>query len=306
MPNVTTHSPHAATLDISRADSALCAVLVRLLEPIARLSLAFGITFAKVEEVLKRVFVQEAVALHPETPSHGLVSRISTATGINRREVTRLTAAASAERTVRQPVSAELIARWVTDNAYCEQGGTPRTLRRQGPAPSFESLAKTITRDVHFRSILEELTRLGLVAYNGDDDSVTLTSTDFTPHDDAVQLLELLGNNVGDHLVAAVANVTGNGPKHLEQAVFADELSEESAAVLKPIITAHWQALRNELVPAITALIEEDRRAGRNQDQRVRVGLYSFAETAPVCESKPRRVRGVRRLSTAAKEETQP
>ena len=110
MPNVTTHSPHAATLDISRADSALCAVLVRLLEPIARLSLAFGITFAKVEEVLKRVFVQEAVALHPETPSHGLVSRISTATGINRREVTRLTAVASAERTVRQPVSAELIA----------------------------------------------------------------------------------------------------------------------------------------------------------------------------------------------------
>lgn len=306
MPNVTTHSPNVATLDINRADSALCAVLSRLLEPIARLSLAFGITFAKVEEVLKRVFVQEAIALDPEAPSHGLVSRISTATGINRREVTRLTGATPAERAVRQPVSAELIARWTTDSTYCDQEGTPRILRRQGPAPSFESLAKAITKDVHFRSILEELTRLGLVVYNGDDDCVTLGNTDFVPQGDAAQMLELLGHNVGDHLVAAVANVTGNGPKHLEQAVFADELSAESAAALKPVITAHWQALRNELVPTITALIEADRRAGRNQDQRVRIGLYSFAETASVCPIKPRRGRGVRRLSTAVKEETLP
>jgi hypothetical protein len=32
------------------------------------------------------------------------------------------------------------------------------------------------------------------------------------------------------------------------------------------------------MVPAITTLIEADKRAGREQDQRVRIGLYSFSD----------------------------
>ena len=38
----------------------------------------------------------------------------------------------------------------------------PRALPRVGPAPSFESLAQEVTRDVHPRALLEELLRLKL------------------------------------------------------------------------------------------------------------------------------------------------
>lgn len=293
------------TLDNTSMDSALGGVLSRVLDPVARLCLAFGITFAKVEEALKRSFVQEALAVHPEAAGHGMVSRISTATGINRREVTRLTSAEPPARATRQPVAAELIARWCTDPAYRDPEGGSRTLRRQGPAPSFESLAHAITRDVHFRSVLDELTRLGMVCYNGDEDSVTLTRTDFVPQADTGQMLDLLAENVGDHLAAAVDNVTASGPQHLEQAVFADELSAESAAALHPIITGHWQALRDQLVPVITGLIEADKQAGRSQDQRVRIGLYSFAEQAPSLQP-VRQGKARRRLRTAPQKETSP
>jgi hypothetical protein len=55
------------------------------------------------------------------------------------------------------------------------------------------------------------------------------------------------------------------------------------------------------MVPAITKLIEADKRAGRAQDQRVRIGLYSFSDTT---DSKPtQKGQAARRFrKTASKE----
>jgi hypothetical protein len=305
MANAETLHTGATTLDNNGPDSALCRVLARLLKPLARLCLAHGITFAAAEEILKRSFVQEAMALQQEAPEHGMVSRISTATGINRREVTRLTKEKTPVRAGKQPLASELIAHWTADHTYREPTGEPRILPRQGAAPSFEALAQKITRDVHPRSMFDELSRLGFIQYDEAADRVTLVRTDFVPHGDAGQMLGLLGDNVGDHLVAAVSNVTSDSSRHLEQAIFADELSTEAVAALRPLVTTHWQILRDAMVPAITDLIEADQRAGRKQDQRVRIGLYSFAETAADLQP-PNRGKAVRRLRTASPEGSHP
>jgi len=276
--SINTKSDEAA-YDINSEGTALFRTLSRLLVPLARLCLANGITFATVEEILKRSFVQEAKALQPGAPEHGMVSRISTATGINRREVTRLTKLEAPELTTKQPLASEILARWTTDHSYRNQDGVPSMLNRLGPAPSFEALAQTVTRDVHHRSMLDELIRLDLVSYDESLDLVSLTRNDFVPRCDSQQMLNFLGDNVGDHLNAAIANVLHDGNSHLEQAVFADELSTESIEALLPLVMAHWKALREDMVPAITALIEADKLAGRAQDQRVRIGLYTFADT---------------------------
>jgi hypothetical protein len=273
-------SPPMHTADPGRSpDETLMEAVTRLLAPLARLCLANGVTFAAVEEMLKRAFVQEANALQPGAPAHGTVSRISTATGITRREVTRLISSDPAARPTNPPLASQVFARWTTDPSYQNRNGAPRPLKRQGTAPSFESLAQSITRDVHPRSLLGELIRLGLASHDEARDRVTLTRTSFVPEGDSRQMLHFLGSNVGDHLEAAVTNVLKDGRQHTEQAVFADELSAESAEALRPLVEAQWQALRDALVPALTALIEADAAAGRPQDQRVRIGLYSFSET---------------------------
>ena len=259
-------------------DSVLAKIINRLLFPLARLCLANGVTFAAVEELLKQAFVQEANALQPEAPMHGSASRISTATGLTRREVTRLIKSETPVRSSKPPIGTEVFARWTTDPKYQDHDRSPSVLKRQGPAPSFEALAQSITRDVHPRSMLDELVRLGLVHYDEDLDSVFLTRNEFVPKGDSQQMFDLLGDNVGDHLDAAVANVLHDGSRHLEQAIFADELSAESIKILHPIITGKWKALRDAMVPTITALIESDRLAGRLQDQRIRIGLYTFEE----------------------------
>lgn len=264
------------------ADSVFDRVLHRLLLPVARLCLRHGITFAVAAEKLKHAFVREAVALRPETAGHGLVSRVATATGINRREVTRLTRAATPQRTTRQPLAAELIALWVTSPSYLDAQGNPAALPRSGAAPSFEALARKITRDRHPRAMLEELVRLGFARHDQDSDLVLLLKTDFVPEGDACQMLSFLGENVGDHLEAAVENIAGNAEPHLEQAVFADELSAESVAALRPLIAARWHELRSGMVPVLADMIEADRTTGRVQNQRIRLGLYSYAEPMAV------------------------
>lgn len=280
-----TTTSHTTTLDVTSQNTALSGTLNRLLVPLARLCLANGVTFAAAEEILKRAFVQEAAAIQPGVPSHGTVSRISTATGLNRREVTRLTRSDEPIRPTKPPLVSELFARWTTAPAYRGHNDEPCVLKRQGPAPSFESLAHSITRDVHPRSLLDELVRLGLAHHDQECDCVTLCHSEFVPSGDSLQMLGLLGDNVGDHLDAAVANVLRDDRRHLEQAIFADELSAESIETLRPLVTAHWQALRDAMVPAITKLIEADRLAGRKQDRRVRIGLYTYTESTPEIEA---------------------
>jgi hypothetical protein len=281
MSPLTLEPTHTATSDTVSPDEAVIGTVSRLLAPLARLCLANGVTFAAVEEMLKRAFVQEANNLHPGAPSHGTVSRISTATGIRRREVTRLIQSESPVLPAKPPHATQVFARWTTDPALQDQDGAPCPLKRQGTVPSFETLAQSVTRDVHPRSMLDELIRLGLASYDEANDSVMLTRTEFVPDADARQMLDFLGDNVGDHLDAAVANVLKDGCQHFEQAVFADELSVESIETLRPLVSAQWQALRDALVPTLTELIEADARAGRPQNQRVRIGLYSFTEPTP-------------------------
>jgi len=265
-------------------DSVLIGILNRLIVPLARLCLANGITFATAVDVLKQAFVHETIALQPNAPMHGTVSRVSTATGINRREVTRLIKIEAPKRQTKPPIAVEIFARWAANAAWRDQAGAPLILNRQGPAPSFEALAQSITRDIHPRSMLDELIRLGLVHHDEDRDQVSLTRSDFVPKGDSQQMLGFLGDNVGDHLEAAVANVLGDGNSHLEQAVFADELSAESIKALHPLIMAQWQILRDAMVPVITSCIDADRLAGREQNQRVRIGLFSFAEATSTTE----------------------
>ena len=256
---------------------ALLQALDALLVPLARLAVAQGMPCATVEDLLRRAFVRAARNAHPTLAPHRAVSRIATATGLNRREVTRLTQAEAAPLP-RRSLSAEVFARWIGDPRYRDARGRPRKLPRQGAAPSFEALAQSVTRDVHPRSLLDELLRLGLAALDAAGDRVQLVQDAFVPRGDGERMLGFLGQNVGDHLDAAVANVLGDGRRHFEQAVYADELSAQSVDAVRELIAAQWRALSSALVPQLEQLIEADRTAGRTRDQRLRVGLFSYSD----------------------------
>lgn len=273
-------TPPAGT---SPEQQALHEALAGLMASVAHLGVARGLPYAAVEEMLRGAFVQAAAQAHPGLPEHRKVSRISTTTGLNRREVARLVqqqqAPAAAPRG--RSLVSEVFTHWRTQPPYRGADGRPVTLPRQGAAPSFETLAQAITRDVHPRSLLDELVRLGQARWDAADDTVSLQRETFVARDDMARQLGFLGDNVGDHLRAAVGNVLGGPARpHFEQAVFADGLSAESIDAVRPLVQAQWQALLAALVPALEARVEADAAAAVPPQGRVRVGLFSYHEGA--------------------------
>jgi Family of unknown function (DUF6502) len=231
-----------------------------------------------VAEMLKLAFVQAAADAHPGLLAHRKVSRISTTTGINRREVTRLTQQVPRAAASGRSAASEVFTHWRTQPPYRNEAGEPRTLPRQGGVPSFETLAQAVTRDVHPRSLLDELCRLGLAVWDLPADTVTLQREIFVPQGDRVRQLGFLGENVGDHLSAAIDNVLGDSHSHFEQAVFASGLSAESLQSVRPAIRAQWQALMAALVPALEARVAIDSQLQPEPSGRLRIGLYTYQQ----------------------------
>jgi hypothetical protein len=279
--------------------------LLAVLRPLASLAVDHGVQFGQLEELLKRAMVE--AALHA-TAGEGRraappVSRLSVITGIHRKEVKRLAEGPGldAVRAESTP-AAQLFTRWLTDPAWQGADGRPRPLsRRTGaePTPGFEELARSVTTDVHPRTLLDELLRLELASVDDRADTVRLRSDAFVPAGRMEALLAFLGANVGDHLAAARANVaarlragaSGTPPApFVEQALFADELSADSAALAGDSARAFWSTLLSALAPELQRLEQADRSAGRPADHRVRIGLYCYSEpmAAPPPSDEPR------------------
>jgi hypothetical protein len=261
-----------------------------VLVPLARLCVSQGLPFAQAEELFKRAYVREARAARRQRGDSASrdVSQVSMATGINRREVTRISAELQPRAVLRPAPATELFLRWISDKKLRRRDGSPRPLPRIGKAPSFESLALSITKHVHPRSLLDELRRLNLAQLDEASDIVTLQADRFVPQHDDGRLFGFLAANVGDHLAAATANVIHRDRRHFEQAVFTDDLSDTSAHELRHLAQKQWSTLAAALVPELERLIAEDRAAGRAASQRARIGLFSYHEPLQENRDEPR------------------
>lgn len=260
---------------------ALLAALGQVLKPFAKLSLAKGIPIQAVEELVRHAYVDAAKQACDGNNPDRLTSRISTMTGLTRREVGRIQQMSTPELPATRSAATDLLTHWTTQKEYVNKQKKPIAIPRQGPAPSFEALAAKVTKDVHPRSLLAEMIRLNLLAHSKTTDTVALLEDIFVPNDDWPQMIGFLGTNVGDHLEAAVTNVLGDGHQHFEQALLADELSAESIQQAKALINDQWRDLITTLGPQLQALMDADKAAHRPQDQALRIGLYALSKAMP-------------------------
>jgi hypothetical protein len=267
---------HTEPQGLHADQQALLAVLAQLLQPLARLCLAKGMAIQTAEEVLRRAYVNAALHATGEPDNPRLTSRLSTMTGLTRREVDRLRAMTTPTQPTTRSVATEVLTYWATQSDYVNKKGKPLRLARTGDAPSFEALAASVTKDVHPKSILADMVRLGLVIHHEKNDTVALSKDMFVPQGDWPQLVGFMGTNVGDHLQASVDNVLGDGREHFEQALLADELSHASLQSAKALITAQWRELLTQLGPQLQALMDQDRALGRERTQQLRIGLYTY------------------------------
>ena len=251
---------------------------VRVLVPLVRLMIAKGVTFQLASEALKRAYVRSANEHFVEEDAAS-GTRLSLLTGLNRKEIRRLTSdEPGKERPPMASYATAVAAMWRTNRRWRDREGNPKILPRRttNNLLSFDDLVRAVTTDHRPAAVFDELVRLGIIEADGDN--VRLIPSNFFSPADLEDKLARLSENVEDHVAAAVANIIEPTPRFLEQSVFSDELSEASAATLQTLMRQEWQRSFNTVLEKAIALEADDVKHSRVANTRMRVGMYFYSE----------------------------
>lgn len=250
-----------------------------VLAPLVRLLLASGLDYTRLVAELKPLFIEQARLELTRSGQADTNSAISLLSGVHRKDVREWREDRLGARIAQGvSISSQVFARWVQDPLYRDRRKRPKPLLRVGAVPSFESLARSVTQDVHPYTLLTELIRLGLVTIEErkGKEYVVPNRDGFVPPRGSRELLELFAGNLSDHASAAVANLLGS-PPHLEQSVFAERITRESAEDLGVLARKLWAQARSELIA------EASRRYAADRDRddatyRARFGAYYWEQ----------------------------
>lgn len=274
--------------------AAVTAAVERLLAPLVRVLIHFGVTFPMLGTLLKRAYVETAIR-HFALAGRGISdSRVALLTGLHRKDISLLRH--RPEQAPARPATllAQVVSRWMGHPDWQDGAGRPLALPRAAEAgPSFEALVAGISRDIRPRTLLDELLRAGLVRETGDDRLELLGAAD-VPGGDIDRLAYYFGRNLADHLDAAGQNLTGQAPPHLERALAFDGLSPAAIATLEREAGELAMAMLLRLNARAVALAEADPPAPADI-RRFTAGVYVFsapdapAGSAPAAPTEPGR-----------------
>ena len=212
------------------SNSVFARVLRGLLRPLVRAMIAQGITAPALYRILKRIYVEVAEEDFRLDGERQTDSRISMLTGVHRRDVRAFRDGdASEEAAAQEKVTtiASVLGRWLANPEARGVDGNPRPLPRSGDDElSFESLVRSVSKDIRPRTVLDELDRQGLVEVS--DGMVHLKTDAFLGPADPDQKVYFFAENVGDHIAAAVENLLADEPAFMERAVFYNRLTSAS------------------------------------------------------------------------------
>jgi Family of unknown function (DUF6502) len=245
-----------------------------LMAPVVRWLLRSGVQYGAFAAALKTVFVEVASEELRRGGKKATDSALSVLSGVHRKDVRAISATSGEPELKSVSLASQVFTRWLTAARYRDASGKPRSLPRLGDRRSFEALAREVSTDVHPRTVLDELVRLGLVRLQGE--MVELKAQSFVPTSDDAELLALFAANAGDHLAAAVHNLTTTQPRFLEQSVFADGLSEQSAKELHKIARVLWAKAFERMVAEATKRCKADH--ATPAPNRIRFGVYYYGE----------------------------
>ncbi len=245
--------------------------------------IARGWLFPDVSEMLKELYVEECLENFQLEGKRLTDSRISLLTGLQRKDIKTLKSQLEHSPVEREPAGAgplpRVLARWMSGPPYSDGVGAPRSLRRigSGDPPSFETLMAEVSRDIHPRTVLDEMKRQELVLHDEAEDLVTLTARAYLPSHDDDAIVGYFGANLGDHAEAAAENLgaaPGSAP-YYERAVHYNQLTPDALAQLDDLA----RDLQSDVLAELNnkALSLQDRDAGHHDAVgRFRCGAFIY------------------------------
>lgn len=265
------------------------AAIRRLLRPVVRQMITYGLTYPSFSELAKQLYLEVAEADFALSFKRQTDSRLALVTGISRKEISQLRRArddALGIPEVEDSVVTHVIGRWMAGPPYATPDGIPRRLKYESGEPrsaSFARLVRELGVDIPVRAVLDELLRVGSVALLPDGD-VELRREVHIPASDREGKFVLLGSDPAELFATITHNIEHPDVPWLQRKVVYDHIGADALRLLQE------EARRAGLdfvrrANALLASYDRDRHPDGPGGPRTRVvvGVYYYEEptTAP-------------------------
>ncbi|MDH5728071.1 MAG: DUF6502 family protein [Gammaproteobacteria bacterium] len=178
----------------------LSKAIINLLKPIVRIMLRYDITHGEFVALAKRAYIETAATHYQIEGRKQTYSRIAVITGLNRKEVVRLSQLDDDVPPVGKQAlnrAARVISGWTRDPDFLNEQQQAKDLVLRGSDDSFEALAGRYSGDITGRAILDELLRVGAVT-KIDKQTVRLNNEAYIPQDNDVSKIEVGARCISD------------------------------------------------------------------------------------------------------------
>jgi Family of unknown function (DUF6502) len=265
----------------SKVRPALGQAAQTLLRPLVRVLLRNGIPYGTFAEMARRAYVEVADREFALPGKRQTVSRISTITGLTRKEVTRLQTpkGGPADDGERYNRPARVIGGWVRERRYHDKRGRPADLPMDGEKGSFAALVREFSGDIPPRAMADELARVGAIEILPEG-AVRLVARAYIPQGDQAEKIGILGADVADLIRTIDHNLTcPPGEARFQRRVSYDNIPQELLPVLKKKLSQKAQGCLESL-DRVLAAADRDRSPAAKGTGRLRtgVGIYYFEE----------------------------
>ena len=194
---------------IKTIKSILTIATIRIMKPLIKVLIRNEISHGEFTALAKRAYVDVAYE-HFSIPGRKTTySRVAVLTGLNRKEVVRLSREKEADSGIpeaRPNRAIRVVNGWLNDSEFLDKDGEPKTLPVQGESGSFSVLVARYSGDITLGAVMDELERIGVVV-RPDRQSVKLSSYGYIPEDSELEKIEILSICAADLLGSAVHNL---------------------------------------------------------------------------------------------------
>lgn len=266
-------------------DRTIHASISRLLKPLVRVLLRFGVPFGVLSDIAKQIYVETAMQEFAIPGRKMTISRASVITGLSRKEVLRVQRLAT---TSDQPFqdrynrAVRVVSGWVRDAAFTGRDGAPKPLPMEGGPDSFAALVGKYSGDVPPRAILDELERVSMVE-RMESGEVRLLSPAFVPAGDEQDKLGILGSDVADLIATIDHNLQHSGADSRFQLKAAyDNLPLESLESFRRLSSGEAMNLLRRFDQELSRMDRDTNPESRGIGRyRAGVSIYYFEENLP-------------------------
>ena len=245
----------------------------KVLGPLVRVMLRNGIACGSFEEILRKVYVDEAFALAADE-GKATISAVSAKTGLSRKEVKRLTEKqleSTNDNTQKYNRAIRVISGWMNDARFSSLDGVPQVLDMEGHEKAFSALVKDYSGDIPTRAMFDLLEKSGCVERHGD--KVHLVSHAYVPGNDPVDIINILGTDSRELMETIIYNMScGAEQRRFQRKVSTHKLASSHVDEFQKYASRRSQALLEEL----DGWLNEHETQDRNDSQYVSLGINYY------------------------------